>query len=44
MFVKRSFDLIFSFFALILSFPLIIIISISIKIFQGGPIFLIKLE
>ena len=39
MFVKRSFDLIFSFFNLILSFPLIIIISISIKIFQGGPIF-----
>ncbi len=38
MFFKRSFDLVFSILVLVLTFPILIIISICIKIFQGGPV------
>ena len=38
MFFKRIFDLIFSIVVLTLAFPILIIISICIKIFQGGPV------
>lgn len=38
MFFKRIFDVIFSILVLTLSFPILILISICIKIFQGGPV------
>jgi lipopolysaccharide/colanic/teichoic acid biosynthesis glycosyltransferase len=38
MYFKRIFDVIFSILVLTLSFPILILISICIKIFQGGPV------
>ena len=38
MFFKRIFDVIFSILVLTLSFPILIVISICIKIFQGGSV------
>ena len=37
-FFKRTFDLLFSIFAIILSFPIMVVISILIKLFDKGPI------
>lgn len=41
---KRSFDIVFSIFVLTLSFPILIIVSVCIKIFQGGPIFFTQIR
>ena len=38
-FNKRAFDIIFSLLTLILLFPILMIISIAIKLYDGGPIF-----
>ena len=44
MFFKRIFDIIFSILVLILVFPILVVISICIKIFQGGPVFFTQIR